>query len=168
MGEVKEYRKKHWVGLDADKANLISPEDGDSYFANDKSKLYYWTGAAWKTGLGYEFVPRSAIDYDFLIGDLVVDGTWKVDGLDLSGIVPVGAVAVMLHCLVSDDAANTEFSLRANAVTKVSNTITLRTQVANISLYGDFVILCDSDRLLDYYASVGMVSIGVTVVGWFI
>lgn len=169
MGEVKEYRKKHWVlDLDADLASVPNPGLGDTVLTKDKKKLYYWQGGAWKTGLGYEFVPRSVAALDFNEGAFTTDGNWKVDGLDLSGIVPAGAVAVALNVYVSDDAANSTFQFQQDATNKY-NSIIVVTQVAGIPIQHSEVIVINSDRLLDYKGSnLAFASINVTVVGWFI
>lgn len=170
MGTVKAYRKTHWVvALDTDLASIPNPQLGDTALTEDKKKLYYWEGGAWKTGLGYEYVPRAVVAADFGLGDFTLDGAWHVDDLDLSAIVPADAVAVHLNIVARGNAASLTLNLRANATTKVSNTLYVTTQVANVTTFeAHGIVYVDSDRLLDTYASVGLNIAGVTVLGWFI
>lgn len=170
MGEITEGTRRHYLGADADKDSIpaVVKDRGDSFHANDSKKQYYWNGTAWKTGLGYEYVPRAVEARDFETGAFTADGTWKVDGLDLSGIVPAGAVAVQLSIVVKDDAANSEFTVRKNATHDINDLFAL-THVANIAEFPSGVIMIDSDRLLDYRASnLVWTYIYVTVMGWFI
>lgn len=167
MASVTTCKRNHWTGLDADKSG-VSPTIGDTYAATDTLKLYYGNGSAWKTGLGYEFVPRNVTAWDKQVGDFTADGVWKVDGLDLSAIVPVGAVAVRLRLSVDDDAANSLMHIRQNA-TNVRNGLAVKTHVANIGNEGQGDVNIDADRLLDYNASnLVFVSIDLAVLGWLI
>ena len=170
MGEIIESKRRHYVGDDADKDSIPAAAKafGDSYHANDKGKQYYWNGTAWKTGLGYEYVPRRVAAADFAVGAFTTDGTWKIDGLDLSGIVPAGAIAVLLSINLADDAAGNFFIVRANA-TDTGNDLGQTTQVANIGIRTPAVVAIDSNRLLDYIGSnVAFTTIDIWVTGWYI
>lgn len=168
MGEVKAYRKKHWTGLDADLASVPNPQIGDSYLATDKNKLYYWEGGAWKTGLGYEYVPRSVTAWDVTQVTLTLDGAWKINGLALQVIVPAGAVAIHGMITMKDDAADKTFYIRQNAV-NILNSMQAPTQVANVWIPNmHFIIQCDADRLLDYKGDAGIDFVNIAVEGWFI
>ncbi len=170
MGDITEKRMRHYIGADADKNTIPAAAKafGDSYHANDKGKQYYWNGTAWKTGLGYEFVERLVNAHDKDEADFTTDGTYKVNGLDLSGIVPEGAVVVKLQVSILDDAADSQLVLRRDAA-QGRNVIDLRTQVANIATTLTQDVSIDSDRLLDYMGSnLVFAAIRVTVIGWFI
>lgn len=121
-----------------------------------------------KASLGFgRYVPRNLNAWDKQIGDFTTDGNFKLNGLDVSGIVPAGAVAVHLRIELSDDAANSLFIVRADAAFAEAQMRT-RTQVANISLDLNGVIPISSDRLLDYYGSnLVFIAINVGVLGWF-
>ena len=171
MGEVTESRRRHYVGDDADKASIPAggKSFGDSYHANDKGKQYYWDGTAWKTGLGYEYVPRAVAAVDFGLGDFGVRDAWQADALDFTGIVPAGAVAVHAMVSVRGSAASLTFGFRANATTKTLNKIEVNTQVANVfTSYVDSVVFIDTDRLADYFNKTGIDTINMIVLGWFI
>jgi len=169
VGEIIESTRRHYIGADADK-DLIPAGGkafGDSYHANDKGKQYYWNGANWKTGLGYEYVPRDAPAADFAIGDFPIKDAYQADGLDLTGIVPAGAVAVHIVVKIRGTAAGLTFGIRANATTKVFNRIEVLTQVANVFTSNvDCLINIDADRLVDYYHATNMNIIEVVILGW--
>lgn len=167
MGEVTRYRKRHFVGLNADLAS-VTAEIGDTYLASDKDKLYYKTTAGWKTGLGYEYVPRNVVGWDFTEANFTIDGGWHVDELNLSAIVPAGAVAVHLRLYLMDNAASTYISLRSNATTKSNNSITAFSTVANVGVDVDTILNIDADRLVDFFSSAAFDSIDIAVMGWFI
>lgn len=169
MGLITEKRMRHYVGADADKASIpaAGKSEGDSYHANDKGKQYYWDGANWKTGLGYEYVPRLTNAWDKGTGDFTTDGTAKVNGLDLSAIVPAGAVGVVLHAEIKDDATDSYLYIYHSAAATISG-IRLRTQVANLDIAQTAVLPIDTDRKLDYQgANLAFANIAVSVVGWF-
>ncbi|MBA7650771.1 hypothetical protein ES703_58582 [subsurface metagenome] len=168
MGTIKAYRKTHWViALDADLASIPNPQLGDTVLTEDKKKLYYWQGGAWKTGLGYEFVPRNPAAPDFTKVDFTLAAGWQVDALDLSGIVPAGAVSVRLR-IYYNHAAVSYFSIRKNAV---DLEVFLQTQV-NLANTPDQItqdMNIDSDRLVDYVGQhTPVTTLDVSVCGWFI
>ena len=170
MGEIIESTRRHYVGDDADKASIPAGGKafGDSYHANDKGKQYYWNGAAWKTGLGYELVPRLVNVTDFQIGAFTVDGAWHVNGLDLSAIVPAGAVAVVLDLFVRGTGSDLLAQLRHSAGSS-QNRAYIKTQVANVyPPYAPATIAIDTDRLLDYYVEANITVFSIAVVGWYI
>lgn len=125
------------------------------------------TAAKAELGFG-RYVERLVNAPDKQVGNFITDGTWKVNGLDLSGIVPAGAKAVMLDMMVLDDAVGSQFSVQRDAA-HAYNRATVMTQVANILVAAAPVVAIEGDRLLDYYGgNVGFTSIDVTVAGWFI
>lgn len=117
------------------------------------------------------YVVRDATAADFEIDDFTCDGAWNVDALDLSSIVPAGAIAVDLLIKVFDiGAAASRFTLRRDA-TNDYNRIYLRPPVANQRLELTQRIAINSNRLLDYfispnYSEVAGDEIEVTVLGW--
>lgn len=223
MGEVTEKRRRHYSGLDADKATIPAAGKavGDRFFATDTKIYYFWDGVGWiiipldviiagmlqtdcvetakikninvtaaklatnsvetakikdlnvtkgKAELGFgRYVPRAVTALDFDQTDFTINSAWHVDGLDLSGIVPVGAVAVHLQLYLKDDAVASSGQFRANATTKVNNLMQNCTVVANQwTVYMHGILYIDADRLADYYFTTGMDNVGVIVLGWFI
>lgn len=165
MAEIKEFRRRVFEGLDADKAN-VTGAIGDHYYATDTNIIYKWDGTRWRGG--YEYIERMVDTSDFTEVDFTCDGNWHVDGLDLSGIVPAGAVAVKLRLALIDDAASSRLVLRRDAA-HGENIVDATTQVANIWVGRTEDISIDANRLLDYQASnLVFTAISVTVLGWFI
>lgn len=114
------------------------------------------------------YVPRAATGWDKNVGDFTTDGTWKIDGLDLSAIVPAGAVAVSLEVIIKDDAADSDFGVRQNAV-NLENLVFSRTQVANVNNSFRGIVAIDNNRLLDYFGdNLAFITISLAVTGWFI
>lgn len=166
MADVTVCKRDDYSGLDADKP--VSANIGDSYSASDTGIKYIWDGSAWKNISVGQFVPRSVAAPDKQVGDFVTDGTWKVDGLDLSGIVPAGAISVRLLAEVADGVADSNFTIRKNAA-DVQNILTAKTQVANIYMSCPNDVMCDADRLFDYFGTnLVFTAINVTVLGWHI
>lgn len=103
--------------------------------------------------------------WDFQIGDLTTDGTWR--DLDLSSIVPSGAVAVHLYVLVQDDSANKNIKFRKNGNANNYNVSTVRSIVANQNSQQDIIVSCDSNRIVEYKASnTSWTQIIILVKGW--
>lgn len=105
--------------------------------------------------------------YDFEEGVLITDGLWH--DLDLSSIVPAGAVAVHLLIVAFDNLVNSLLFFRKNTNTYNHNAIALYISVANTFIsVGDFVP-CDTNRVIEYLATnTTWGGIGITVKGWFI
>lgn len=125
----------------------------------------------WIVAAGYllhSFVDRgdpAAVDY--ITGDFTKDNTWYE--LDLSGVVPAGAKAVAITIVVFTTAVGSELSFRRAGNLRTINKATIMTQVANIFLANDLVIAVDSDRKIEYRASVATwVVINVSVKGWWL
>lgn len=121
-----------------------------------------------KASLGFgRYVPRAAEAVDKGIGDFTADGNWHVNGLDLSGVVPVGAVAVVLRLSLRDDAAGSRLEIRQN-VTADEAMLVQYTQVTNITIESHATLPIDGDRLLDYRATnLVFITIDLIVLGWF-
>jgi len=169
MTEITIVRRKQYSGLDADKANVIG-ELGDTYSATDTDFRYYWNSilAQWVSGHGCECVQRTVATPDFTLANFTTDGTWKIDGLDLSAIVPANAKAVVLKIEVDDDAAGSVFSVRKNA-THLENTIDATVHRKDTPNKKVELVAIDSDRKLDYMGSnTTFTNINVSVLGWFI
>lgn len=108
-----------------------------------------------------------ATAWDVELGDLTTDGTWR--DLDLSSIVPEGARAICFRILINDDATNSRFAIRENGNSNVYNSLYTRTQVANLNNDIDGMISCDSNRVVEYWATnTTWTTISVLVKGWFI
>ena len=113
---------------------------------------------------GYQALLKSVPD--FAVGDFTTDGTWKVNGLDLSGLVPKGTYAVHFKLSISDNLVGSQFGIRHSA-SYAENRIFGYTFVANISSEYDFTLPLDTDLALDYYgANLVFSSLDVTILGY--
>lgn len=165
MADVYSQVKRTYIGLDADKTNVLALA-GDHYYANDTFIDYTHDGTYWRGG--FQYIKREPNAWDKTLVDFTTDGAWKVNGLDLSAIVPAGAVAVNLVVNILDDAANSNLNIRSDAG-KGINSMSRTTQVANISIDGTGIIGIESDRLLDYVATnLVWTGINLAVLGWYI
>jgi len=104
-----------------------------------------------------------AADFDTFTTDL----DWH--DLDLSSIVPAGAVLVHLYIQIIDDAAGSYFNVREKGNSNSWNVATIRTQVTDIYMDGNVLVSCDSDRVIQYMgADTTFTAINITVRGWWI
>lgn len=131
-------------------------------------------GAAGADGAdGHEFVDRgdpAAVDWDE--GDLTINGAWH--DLDLSAIVPDGAVLVLLRVVVVT-ADNGAISFRENGNANAINVATLSSHVPVMSppheqYSADLLVAPSPNRIIEYKATAGWTvdSIDITVGGWWI
>lgn len=91
------------------------------------------------------------VGWDFDVDDLTTDGAYH--DLDLSGIVPAGAKLVLIRVLMVDDAVSSIFKVRKNGNTNDINTRMLLTQIANIVIDDGLMVQCDTNRVIEYWAS---------------
>lgn len=106
--------------------------------------------------------------YDFDQTDLSVNATWT--DIDLSSIVPVGAIAVHLYVEYEDNSTGLAMYFRKKgAAGGTKNRGGLYNQVANVIVADDPIVSCDSNREIQYWHSTAAFDhIGVFVKGWFI
>lgn len=121
-------------------------------------------------GLG-RYVPRSAGAYDFTEANFTHDGAWHTDGLNLSAIVPAGAIAVHLVLYILGTTAGKVFALQKNAVDTLNYTWNIIQGATAFNV--DAIVAVDPDRLMDYLSSLtgtdGTTRLSrLAVLGWFI
>lgn len=105
--------------------------------------------------------------FDFTVDSFTTDGTWR--DLDLSAIVPSGAVLVLLFVQVTDDAVNSWISFRANGNANTINAPSLRTQVANQINEAQIIVPLDAGRVIEYCGkNLAFAAINVVVCGWWL
>lgn len=99
--------------------------------------------------------------------DLTTDNTWR--DLDLSAIVPAGAVAVLLEVTVNDDAAGNSIQFRKNGNSNAYNVAIVLAPVADVDQYQQVIVFCDTSRVIEYKATnTTFTTINIIVSGWFI
>jgi hypothetical protein len=117
---------------------------------------------------GHGYVDRGdPAGWDFDITNFPTAWIWTE--LNLSSIVPAGAIAV--HILVScrTTVANEEIMFRKNGNIHETNMSECRPQVANLYDVGEFIVSLSSDRKIDYNKyGTHFDSISVVVKGWWV
>lgn len=104
---------------------------------------------------------------DVIMSALTTDGTWR--DISFSGIVPAGAVAIHLTVNIEDDVVENLFSLRKNGLSNTAAASRLWTAVANDDIDMTCIVLCDADRVIEYWSTnTTWTRINLTVLGWFI
>lgn len=102
---------------------------------------------------------------DFAVGDFTKNNLWHA--LDLSTIVPAGAVLVDFTVRVRATVVNNQFRLRKHGNVNETVRAIVSTQVANLHNFGDLTASCDSNRVVDYRATtLNWTNIDLSVKGW--
>jgi len=116
---------------------------------------------------GMIYIDRGDIaSYDFEVGDLITDGTWRV--LDISSIVPANAKVIVGRIEVNDNSVGKAVYLRPYGYTNVKNRSSVITQVTNVTVVANFS-LAIYDQKIEYMASnTAWTAITIQPFGWFI
>jgi len=120
------------------------------------------------SGRGHRYYDRGdPLIYDFTGINFIKDGTWH--DLDLSNIVPGGAVAVVLTVVMNANAPGKYIQFRKNGNTNTLNTHINYTLVENVIHYSMGIVACDTNRIIEYKViSTDVITINVCVCGWFL
>lgn len=121
------------------------------------------------TNLPAKYVDRGdPAAVDFTATSFTKDG--GIHTLDLSGIVPAGAVSVLLYLNIQSDTAAKVVRWNKNGNTNFVSYSQIVTQVANVLVSGQAIVACDSNRVVRYLISgTGTwATIDVAVAGWWI
>lgn len=113
------------------------------------------------------FVDRgdpAAVDWDQ--GDLTEDGTWN--DLDLSSIVPAGAIAVLFTMVGIHATAGQYFWMRENGNTNQVNVSRFYATTSGAALAADMIVACDANRVIEYNGQSAFAAIELSVRGWWI
>ncbi len=103
--------------------------------------------------------------YDFETAAITTDGTWN--DLDLSSVVPAGAKAVALVVFISDNLVNQQLRFRKNGNSNERNVSSIVTQVAAQRVWGDIIVACDLNRVIEYNGTnTAFAEIFIVVKGW--
>lgn len=126
---------------------------------------------AWVEAKGYlttAYVDRGdPATYDWQSGDFTKDNVWR--DLDLSAIVPAGAITVALSCHIqaTEVAKRVQFRKKGNVNTR--NVAEMWTQVSAADHAGDLIVALDADKKIQYRIHAATwLSLNVTVKGWWL
>lgn len=104
---------------------------------------------------------------DFNAGDFTQDFAWHE--LDLSGIIPANAKAVLIGITMINTATGRPLLFRSTGNSNVSNISSQYSQVAGINISCDMVIPINTAQKIDYLAHpAGWTSIEFIVKGWWL
>ncbi|MBA7632831.1 hypothetical protein ES703_40386 [subsurface metagenome] len=108
-----------------------------------------------------------ALDFDFLHSDFTYDG--QIHDLDLSGIVPAGAVAVVLSLRIASPTTDMFFFIFKKSNGNIYNSFSTYNQVFNKFVSHTGTVGIDPDRVLSYKAPTMPINVLTLVVcGWFV
>jgi len=142
---------------------------GETVAADSPTGQYLKDDGSWGVPAGgMTYVNRGdPSTWDFTVSNFTRDGA--LHDLDLSSIVPAGAVAVVAKVQIIASASAKTFLLGPNGNVNTYNSAGVTTQVANIGIYGNFLVKLDAGRIVHYYATdTNITSINFIVCGWFI
>jgi hypothetical protein len=115
-----------------------------------------------------KYVPRAVATWDKTRMNFEFDGVLHEDGMDLSAIVPAGAIATHLIIEVSGPQGEA-FQIYANQGAKICNSFIGFIQGMGGGLGRvHCVIYNDPDRLFDYLLTPGIGDVVVAVAGWYV
>lgn len=119
-------------------------------------------------GIPPTFIDRDHLNVaDFNIADLTQGSVWTE--LDLSGIIPTNASAVLLHVRGTNTAIEEIIRFRPHWQTAHKYRCQLRTAVANVGGNANPVVAVDSERKIEYYMSgINWSLVWFTVHGWWL
>jgi len=116
------------------------------------------------------FVPRNsdAAAYDFTLANFTIDTAWH--DLDLSAIVPAGAIAVLVQWGMRNSDADAPTALRRNGMVNVIEIVHGRSIAANIYSPYSMIVPCDANRVIEYrITNVGTWGyLSMIILGWWI
>lgn len=104
---------------------------------------------------------------DFSTVDLVTDGAFHE--LDLSAIVPAGAVLVLIHCGFSGTSAPANAAFRKPGYITGWNVAAVTLLVAGLARRPDVIVPLSPDRKIEYkFAGPGWTAQDMTIRGWWL
>lgn len=103
--------------------------------------------------------------YDFAVGDLTTDASWR--DLDLSGIVPSGAKAVLLKTLLQSANPGDAIRYRLKGNSNTINACGCEALRANVARTRMGITSLDANRVIQYNAdNIAWTSLSIVVRGW--
>ena len=96
--------------------------------------------------------------------DLTLDNAWH--DLDCSGVVPIGAKAILFYVRIKDGIVEKTFFMKKNGNSNDININQMRTQVVDISIDNTFTVPCDNNQVVEYKSNTGIDIIDICIIGW--
>lgn len=127
-----------------------------------------WVPPTWLFS-SVHFVDRGdPSSWDFQVGDLTTDNTWRA--MSFGSIAPVGTLALLIYCRLEDNLTNKQIRFRQSGNSNNNASSLLRTQVANLATDMTFVVPCNvTTRQIEYKATnTTFTTINICCLGWWI
>lgn len=102
----------------------------------------------------------------FITPGFIKDGTWR--DMNLSLIVPEGAVAAHLGIHVKANAIGINVGFRKKGNVNSANAVIITTQVANLDIVGEGIVTVDANRFIQYNVPAQVTAIDVVIRGWWL
>jgi len=142
-----------------------APVDGET--ERGVTSNWAYNHAANKDAHHAVFVDRGdPTGYDFIASDHTVCGVWT--DMDLSAIVPAGALAVLIKFGGYRADIVTNFQLRKKGNSNEYNVSTINMQVENVWVYADLIVPLPPSRIIQYKQYQVWNESNLTVKGWWI
>lgn len=104
--------------------------------------------------------------FDFVKTDFTRDDSWH--DLDLSGVVPSGATAVVLRIALVNTSAGAYIYLRKKGHTNAVNQAECHMQVANVGVVYDKTVAVDENGFCQYRVDPNLWTwLSIVIAGWF-
>lgn len=116
----------------------------------------------------YNYVDRGdPASIDKNMNDFTKDGTWR--DLDLSSIVPAGAVSVHINVAIQSNLIGGRAFFRQHGNSNDINTSGVRCGTGGRAVISTFFVSCDVDRHIDYFIDTATwTTVNFVVCGWII
>ena len=105
--------------------------------------------------------------YDWDMGDFTKDAAWH--DLDLTGIIPAGALLVHGRMGLKATTSNETANFRRNGNVNIFNMTVIATQVGGLTIWKDILIAPDINGVIEYWFKVATwLYASMVIRGWFI
>jgi len=104
--------------------------------------------------------------YDWVESGLTLDANWH--DLDLSGIVPVGTIAILMRTNLQAALPGNYIGFKRKGNTNNKTDAWCDVQTANIHIQFDKIVGVDGDRKIEYFGTVNPTSIDLSIIGWWL
>lgn len=153
------------------KEMAVAKADGASYgqlWVKDDAPntLWFTNDVGDDTQLGTSFITAGdPATYDFVKSDLTLNNAFH--DMDLSGIAPAGAKAVIMSVRMRTATVGSYFAIKPGSNTNNFNISYAATQVANQFFYSPLTIEMDASMVLKYAAAnVTWTNVDISILGW--
>ena len=182
---AKYYNALKYSGVADLVANLPSSEETHSPLHDVENSSTHYENSKYRAAVGYllqairkiyNYMPGGGMTFvdrgdnntwDFMLENLTINDEYH--DLDLSAIVPAGAVAVVIRVFLLGTAGQ-RIAFRKKGNVQEYNSSISRLQSAGIEFENEVLVFLDSNRIIEYvgHSAEGFTNINFSVRGWFL